>query len=68
MPKAAKKLTQLKPRKAGRPPLPEGNAKATMLRVRITPDERIAFESVAQVHNQTVSEWIRSTLNAAIQS
>ena len=68
MPKAAKKPTQPKPRKAGRPPLPEGNAKATMLRVRITPDERAAFEAVATAKNQTVSEWIRSTLNAAIAS
>jgi hypothetical protein len=68
MPKAAKKPTQPKPRKAGRPPLPEGNAKATMLRVRITPNERTAFETVAKTKNQTVSGWIRSTLNAAIES
>jgi hypothetical protein len=68
MAKAAKKPIQPKPRNAGRPPLPEGNAKATMLRVRITPDERVAFETVARAKNQTISEWIRSTLNAAIES
>jgi predicted HicB family RNase H-like nuclease len=67
MPRAAKKPTQPKPRKAGRPPLPVGNAKATMLRVRVTPDERAALEAVAKAHNQSISEWIRSTLNAAIQ-
>jgi hypothetical protein len=67
MPKTAKKPTQPKPRKAGRPPLPEGNARATMLRVRVTLDERAAFEAMAQTHDQTVSEWIRSTLAAAIQ-
>jgi hypothetical protein len=66
MPKAAKKPIQPKPRKAGRPPLPEGNAKATMLRVRVTPDERVAFEAAAMAKNQTVSEWIRGTLSAAI--
>jgi predicted HicB family RNase H-like nuclease len=68
MSKVAKKSTQPKPRKAGRPPLPEGNAKAMMLRVRVTPDERTALEMAAKAHNQTVSEWIRTTLNAAIQS
>ena len=67
MPRAAKKSTRPKPRKAGRPPLPEGNAKATMLRVRVTPDERAALEAAAMANGQTVSEWIRSTLNAAIQ-
>lgn len=66
MPQAAKKLTQPKPRKAGRPPMPEGNAKVTMLRVRITPDERSAFEVIAKSKNQTVSQWIRSALNAAV--
>jgi len=37
-----------------------------MLRVRITPDERASLELAAKAHNQTVSQWIRSTLNAAI--
>jgi hypothetical protein len=47
--------------------MPEGSAKATMLRVRITPDEKAAFEAVAKAENQTVSEWIRGTLNSAIR-
>ena len=63
-----KAKTQKKLSKAGRPPLPEGNAKATMLRVRVTPDERAAFKVVAKANSQTVSEWIRSTLHAAIAS
>ena len=58
-------LKQKKP-KVGRPPLPKGNAKAVMLRVRITPDERTAIEKLAKAKGQTASEWIRSTLNAAI--
>jgi uncharacterized protein (DUF1778 family) len=53
--------------KAGRPPLPKGDAKEVMLRVRITPDERTAFEKLAKASNQTVSQWIRSVLSAAIQ-
>ena len=55
-----------KSKKAGRPPLPKGSAKAGTLRVRVTPDELRAIESVAKGKKQSVSEWIRSTLNAAI--
>ena len=55
-----------KPRKAGRPPLPKGNAKAVMLRVRVTPEERKAIEAIAKASKQTVSEWLRSKLAAEI--
>jgi hypothetical protein len=55
-----------RPKKAGRPPLPKGHARAETLRVRVTPDELRSIESVAKSKKQTVSEWIRSTLNAAI--
>jgi len=55
-----------KPKKAGRPPLPKGSAKAGTLRVRVTPDELRAIESKAKASKQTVSEWIRGTLNATI--
>jgi uncharacterized protein (DUF1778 family) len=54
-------------KRVGRPTLPKGNAKAVMLRVRVTPDELKAFEAAAKSHGKTVSEWIRSILNAAIQ-
>lgn len=57
---------QKKPSKAGRPPLPKGNAKAVMLRVRVTLDERAAIETAAKTKSVTASEWIRSTLIAAI--
>lgn len=56
------------PKRVGRPKLPEGDAKAVFLRVRITPDERKAIEAKARKDSQTVSQWIRSTLNAAIAS
>lgn len=55
-----------KPKKAGRPPLPKGSAKAGFLRVRVKPEELKAIESAAKNKKQTLSEWIRSTLNAAI--
>ena len=52
--------------KAGRPPLPKGNAKAVMLRVRVTSDELKAVEALAKASKQTVSEWLRSKLAAEI--
>ncbi len=57
---------QKKAKKAGRPLLPNGQAKARTLRVRVTPIELKAIESAANAKKQTVSEWIRGTLNAAI--
>ena len=56
-----------KTRKAGRPPLPKGAAKAVMLRVRITTDERKAIAKAASIGQKSLSEWIRGTLNAALQ-
>ena len=55
-----------KPRKVGRPMLPRGNAKAVMLRVRVTPKELKTFETAAKASNQNISEWIRSTINASL--
>jgi hypothetical protein len=55
-----------KPRKAGRPPLPKGQAKIGTLRIRVTPQELRAIEDSAKSQRLSVSEWIRSTLDAAI--
>jgi hypothetical protein len=49
-----------KPKKVGRPKLAKGDAKAVMLRVRISPLEAKALEAKARASKQTVSEWIRS--------
>jgi predicted HicB family RNase H-like nuclease len=57
-----------KPKKAGRPRLPRGEAKAGTLRVRVTPDELRTIEGKAKATKQTVSEWIRSTLSAALNA
>jgi uncharacterized protein (DUF1778 family) len=56
---------QPKVRKVGRPPLPKGNAKDEMLRIRVTPDERKAIELKAKVYKKSVSEFIRSMLRTA---
>ena len=55
-----------KPNKAGRPPLPTGSAKAEMLRVRVTPDERKAIDAAAKAKDQSRSDWIRSILIAGL--
>ena len=60
--------SKLKAKKAGRPPLPKGSAKAGTLRVRVTPNELKAIESAAKGKKQSISEWIRSTLGAAIHA
>jgi predicted HicB family RNase H-like nuclease len=39
-----------------------------MLRVRITPEDRKAIKAKAKTGNQSVSQWIRSTLAAAAES
>jgi hypothetical protein len=54
-----------KPKRVGRPALPKGNAKAVMLRVRVTADDLKAMKATAKVSKQNVSEWIRSTLRTA---
>ncbi len=56
-----------KPKKAGRPSLPKGHAKVGTLRVRVTPEENRKFTLAAKANRKTVSEWIRSTLNAAVE-
>jgi predicted HicB family RNase H-like nuclease len=57
-----------KPRKVGRPKLPKGEAKAGAIQVRLNPEDRKKVEAAAKAKKQTVSEWIRSTLNAAMEA
>ena len=59
---------QPKPKKVGRPALPKGTAKGEMLRIRVTPSELRTIETTAKARKQTVSGWIRSTLNAAMEA
>ncbi|MHB8413749.1 MAG: hypothetical protein ACYDDI_17675 [Candidatus Acidiferrales bacterium] len=46
--------------------MPKGQAKQGTLRVRVTTNELRAYAAAANGKKQTVSEWARSTLNAAI--
>ena len=57
-----------KRKKVGRPALPKGSAKAETLRIRVTPSELRTFAGLAKARKQTISEWIRSTLRAAVEA
>jgi hypothetical protein len=59
---------QTKPKKPGRPKLPKGSAKVGTLRIRVTPDELKSFENAAKLKGQTISQWIRGTLGAAMEA
>jgi predicted HicB family RNase H-like nuclease len=60
-------VSKPKKRRAGRPRLPNLMRSSGMLRVRVKPDVLRAIESKAREAKQSVSEWIRSTIEAAIQ-
>lgn len=55
-----------KARKVGRPKLPKGEAMGHIVPVRFAPDDLRAMEAKARAAKQSLSEWIRSTLNAAL--
>jgi hypothetical protein len=58
-------VSQKKP-KVGRPKMPKGQAKGRIVPVRFNSEAIKAVEMAAKTKGQTVSEWIRSTLDAAI--
>lgn len=57
---------QKKTRKVGRPKLPKGEAMGRIVPVRFTADDLRAMEATARTAKQSLSEWIRSTINAAL--
>jgi hypothetical protein len=61
-------MAQQKTKKVGRPKLPKGEAKGRIVPVRFTAVDLKAMAAAARAHNQTVSEWIRSTVSNAIQA
>jgi hypothetical protein len=48
--------------------MPKGQAKGRIVPVRFNPESIKAVETAAKAKGQTVSEWIRSTLEAAIHA
>ena len=59
---------QPKPRRPGRPTLPKEHAKGKIVPVRFRDEDWRKIEAAAKAENQTVSHWIRSTLEAALES
>ena len=59
-------MPQPKPKKLGRPKLPNGSAKGNIVPVRFNSADLKKITKAAQSEDTTVSEWIRRTLNAAI--
>ena len=52
--------------KPGRPRLPKGEAMGRIVPVRFAPDALKAMEAAASDKGQSLSKWIRSTINAAL--
>ena len=60
------KRTKPEPKKMGRPKLPNGLAKGRIVPVRFSDEELARIAEAASAKDQKLSEWIRSTLNAAV--
>ncbi len=56
-----------KPKKPGRPRLAKSEAKGTIVPVRFSPEDRKRVAAAAKASKQNVSQWIRSTLIAAME-
>jgi predicted HicB family RNase H-like nuclease len=56
-----------KNRKVGRPKMARGEAKGRIVPVRFRPDDLKRMEAAARASKQSLSEWIRGTIHAAIQ-
>ena len=56
-----------KPKKAGRPKLPKGEAKGSVVQVRFTAEDTKAMEAAARATKQTVSEWVRSVVRSSFR-
>jgi predicted HicB family RNase H-like nuclease len=56
-----------KPRKVGRPKMPRGEAKGRIVPVRFNAEDLKAITHASKASKQSLSEWIRTTLTAAIK-
>lgn len=57
-----------KPKKMGRPTLPKGHAKAGRVQVRMKESELAKIAAKAKSSKQTVSNWARGILLAAMEA
>jgi hypothetical protein len=56
-----------KPKKMGRPKLPKGEAKGKLVALRLSADDVKRITAASKAKKQTVSDWIRSTVYAALE-
>lgn len=55
-------------RKPGRPKLPKGHAKGSYIPIRVSDDDRKAFERAAKASDhKTISGWLRHVAREAAQ-
>jgi hypothetical protein len=54
-------------KKIGRPKLPKGEAKGQIVPVRFNPEVLKQITRSASAKGQTVSEWIRATVDAGLK-
>src|SRR4051812_24368241 len=66
--RSSETMPQPKPRKVGRPKLPKGDAKGRIVPIRFNTQDIKRIEAAAKVNKQSVSEWIRRTVNAAVKA
>jgi len=59
-------MPQPKPKRLGRPKLPKGDAKSSIVPIRLNAEDRKRVEAAARAKDQSVSEWIRGAVAAAI--
>ena len=67
MPKQPKTDSKPKPNPVGRPKLHD-QAKSSIVPVRFSAEDRKRVENAAASKGTTVSDWIRNTLNAALEA
>ena len=58
--------TKPAPKKIGRPKLPKGTAKGQIVPVRFSPEVIKQISRAAASKGQSVSEWIRGTVDAGL--
>jgi hypothetical protein len=58
---------QKKPKKVGRPKMAKGEAKGKIVPIRFNAEDLKKVTAAARAKDQTVSEWVRSTLYASLQ-
>jgi predicted HicB family RNase H-like nuclease len=57
-----------KPKKVGRPKMAKGEAMGKIVPIRFNAEDLKKVTAAARAKDQTVSEWVRSTLNAAMEA